>query len=160
MFSVSNSNLYYLGNRKIFENYKTAFFCSRKCPSDIILKTLDWAKEKKDKGGCVISCFHSKIEKDVFNILLKGGQPIILVLARGMKKRWPKEIKHAIEQERLLIISPFESEVKHITQETANKRNKIMAELADEIFLAYFTEGGNLDRLFKNLKGKKIRTFE
>ena len=39
-------------------------------------------------------------------------------------------------------------------------RSKIMAELADEIFLAYFTEGGNLDRLFKNLKGKKIRTFE
>jgi len=54
----------------------------------------------------------------VFNILLKGNQPIIFVLARAMKKRWPKEIKYAIEEERMLIISPFNDDVKHITQET------------------------------------------
>jgi len=54
----------------------------------------------------------------VFNILLEGVQPIIIVLARGMKKRWSREIKDAIEKERMLIISPFNDDVKHITQET------------------------------------------
>ena len=155
----SNINLRYFGNKEILNKHKTAFLCSRKCPADIILKSLDWAKEKKDKGECVISGFHSQIEKDVLNILLNGKQPIILVLARGMKKRWSKEIISAIEEERLLVISPFKDDVKHITQETANKRNRIMTELADEIYLAYSTKGGNLDRLLKSIDGKEIKTF-
>jgi predicted Rossmann fold nucleotide-binding protein DprA/Smf involved in DNA uptake len=145
------------GNQKLLDTHKTAFLCSRKCPSDIILKSLDWAKGKKDKGECVISGFHSQIEKDVFNILLKGNQPIILVLARGMKKRWPAEIKEAIKNDRLLIISPFDESVKRITQETANRRNEIMADLADEIFLAYSTEGGNLYNLMEEINSKKIK---
>ena len=149
----------YFGNKVIVNLHKTAFLCSRKCPADIILKSLDWAKNKKDKGECVISCFHSRIEKDVFDILIKGTQPLMLVLARGMKKRWPKEIKKAVEQERLLIVSPFDKTVTYITQETANKRNKIMADIADEVFLAYATKDGNLDELLKGIKDKKIRTF-
>ena len=153
-------NLKLFGNKRLIDKYKTAFLCSRKCHSDIILKSLDWAKGKKDKGECVISGFHSQIEKDVFNILLKGNQPIILVLARGMKKRWPADIKEAIENNRLLIISPFDESVKRITQETANRRNEIMADLADEIFLAYYTKGGNLHNLIKNIKNKEIRMFE
>ena len=144
----------FYGNKKILENHKIAFLCSRKCPADIILKSLDWAKEKKDKGECVISCFHSQIEKDVLNILLKGSQPLILVLARGMKNRWPCEIKNAIEKERLLIISPFEDNIKRITQKNANKRNEIMISLADEIFLAYATENGHLDKLLKQTRRK------
>ena len=149
----------YSGNKDIIKLYKTAFLCSRKCPADIVLKSLDWAKNKKDKGECVISCFHSRIEKDVFDILLKGTQPLILVLARGMKKRWPKEIKNAAEQERLLIVSPFDKTVTHITQETANKRNEIMVDIADEVFLAYAAKKGNLDELLKEIKNKKIETF-
>lgn len=165
-----------LGNQKLLDNHKTAFLCSRKCPSAIVLKSLDWAKEKKDKGECIISGFHSQLEKDVFDILLKGnpartcpnryrrvgsgGQPIILVLARGLKKRWPADIKEAIENDRLLIISPFDDSVRYITQETANRRNEIMAELADEVFLAYSTKGGNLHNLIKSIKDKKIRGFE
>jgi hypothetical protein len=93
-------------------------------------------------------------------LLIKGTQPLILVLARGMKKRWPKEIKNAVEQERLLIVSPFDETLTHITQETANKRNEIMVDIADEVFLAYATKDGNLDELLKGIKDKKIKTFE
>jgi len=151
--------LSYFGNENIIKNQKTAFLCSRKCPSDIIIKSLDWARDKKNNGDCIISGFHSRIEKDVFNILMKGKQPIILVLARGMKKHWPAEIKKTIEEERLLVISPFDKNVKYITQETANIRNEIMTEIADEIFLAYYTKNGNLHGLIKKTKGKKIKSF-
>ena len=151
--------LSYFGNKNIIKNQKIAFLCSRKCPSDIIIKSLDWAKNKKNNGNCIISGFHSRIEKDVFNILMKGKQPIILVLARGMKKHWPAEIKKAIEEERLLVISPFTNNVKYITQKTANIRNEIMTEIADEIFLAYYTKNGNLHELLKRIKGKKIKSF-
>jgi len=86
----------YLGNKDILKNYKIGFLCSRKVPSNIILKTYDWAVEQREKGNCIISGFHSKIEDDVFRYLLKGTQPIILVLARGMKKRWEIEISDAL----------------------------------------------------------------
>jgi len=152
--------LSYFGNKNIIKNQKTAFLCSRKCPSDIIIKSLDWARGKKNNGDCVISGFHSRLEKDVFNILMKGKQPIILVLSRGMKKHWPDEIKKAIEEERLLVISPFDKNVKYTTQETANMRNEIMTEIADEIFLAYYTKNGNLHKLAKKIKEKKIKSFE
>lgn len=150
----------YFGNKAVLKYRKTAFLCSRKCPSKIILKSLDWAREKKNKGECVISGFHSKIEKDVFNILLKGTQPVVLVIARGMKKSWPADIMKAVVEDRLLIISPFSENVKPITQDTANKRNEIISELADVIFLAYATEGGNLDKLMKRIKRKDIISFE
>jgi len=151
--------LSYFGNKNILRSHKTTFLCSKKCPSDRVIKSLDWARDKKNNGDCIISGFHSRIEKDVFNILMKGKQPIILVLARGMKKYWPEEIKKAIEENRLLVISPFENNVKYITQETANIRNEIMTEIADEIFLAYYTKNGNLHKLLKNIKGKKIKSF-
>jgi len=148
------------GNENIINNYKTAFLCSRKCPAEIVLKSLDWAKSKKDKGECVISCFHSRIEKNVFEILLKGKQPLILMLARGMKKRWPNEIRKAVLEERLLIVSPFAESVKYITEETASKRNQIMIDLADEVFLAYSDKNGNLEKLLSTVKDKKIKRFE
>jgi len=150
----------YWGNQYILKERKTAFLCSRRCPSTIILKSLDWAREKKNHGECVISGFHSQIEKDVFNILLRGKQSVIMVLARRMKKRWPVEIKKAVAEERLLVISPFDENVKRVTQETANKRNEIMVDLADEVFLAYAGEGGNLYNLMNKTKGKDIRSFE
>lgn len=69
----------FLGNKEILSNYKIGFLCPRKIPSSIILNTYDWAIEQRDRGICVISGFHSKIEKDVFHYLLKGKQPIIFV---------------------------------------------------------------------------------
>ncbi len=84
----NKTDLFYLGNREIVDCYKTAFLCSRVCPSHIILKSLDWAREQKEAGNCIISGFHTTIERDVFDILIRGEQPIILVLARGMKQMW------------------------------------------------------------------------
>lgn len=152
-------NLTYLGNRDIIKLHKTAFLCSRRCPADVVLKSLDWAKSQKDQGKCVISCFHSHIEKDVFDILLRGTQPLILMLARGMKKKWQKEIRTAVNQERLLIVSPFDESVTKITTKTAHKRNQIMVDMADEVFLAYSIEDGNLSSLMKSIRNKKIGSF-
>ena len=150
------SDLHFLGNRDILKVHKTAFLCSRKCPADIIVKSYDWAIEQRKKGNCVISCFHSRIEKDVFQILLKGKQPMIMALARGMKKRWKPEIKTAVEQNRLLIISPFDESVKRITSERADIRNRLMLALADEIRIAHSVKGGSLEALLSHCKNRKV----
>jgi len=121
--------LYYLGKNEILKNYKIGFLCSRKVPASIILKTYDWAIEQREKGVCVVSGFHSKIEKDVFDILAKGTQPIILVLARRMMKRWDKKIIKLVDNGRLLIISPFNEKVIRPAKDTSLKRNKLIAEM-------------------------------
>lgn len=121
----------YHGNKNILNSYKIGFLCSRIIPADIILKTYDWAIEQRDKGVCVVSGFHSKIEKDVFEILAKGKQPIILVLARGMMKRFDNDIQKLLTSNRLLIINPFENNVKRPTIKSAMKRNEFIAEISD-----------------------------
>ena len=147
--------MHYLGNKEILNNYKIGFLCSRKVPANIILKTYDWAIEQRDKGVCICSGFHSKIEKDVFDILVKGSQPIILVLARGLFKRWDKRIMNFINENRLLIISQFADKVKRPTYETGIKRNNLIAEISDKIFIAYATKGGNVESI-RNMFPNKI----
>ncbi len=131
-----------LGNKDILELSKTAFLCSRKVPAQAILKSYDWAKEQRENGTCVICGNHSQIEKDVFEILLKGKQPLILVLARGMKRRWEPDIKKAVSEKRLLVISPFTEKEKRITKDKAAVRNKLIIELADQIVVGSISKGG------------------
>lgn len=112
------------GNKEILKLHKTAFLCSQKCPAHIVLKSYDWAKEQRKEGNCIVCGNHSQIEKDVFEILLRGKQPLILVLVRGMKKIWEPEIERAVNENRLLVVSPFEDDVKRVTRITARKRMK------------------------------------
>ncbi len=156
---MNKTKYYTAGNTAILKQYKIAFICSRTCPAGIILKTYDWACEQREKGNCIISGFHSQIEKDVFHYLLKGKQPIIMALARGLKKRIEPEIQNALNANRLIIVTPFEESIKRITMETAYKRNELMVELADEIFVAHAASGGNTEKLIRENAGKKRIIF-
>jgi predicted Rossmann fold nucleotide-binding protein DprA/Smf involved in DNA uptake len=157
-----NKNYKTLGNVDILKFHKTAFLCSRKCPAKIILRSYDWAIEQREKGACIISGFHSQIEKDVFHYLLKGEQPIILVLARWFMKNVKPEIKKALSSNRLLIITPFVEGITRVSNDRANIRNQLMAELADDILIAYAAKGGNIDKLIlsNSLIDKHVITFD
>lgn len=147
----------YLGNKKILGNYKIGFLCSRKVPANIILKTYDWAIEQRNNGICVVSGFHSKIEKDVFEILLKGNQPIVLVLARGLQQKWDSSIKEELKKDRLLVISPFPKKVKRITSANSLIRNKTIIEVSDSIYIPFASEGGQTERLKNFYQSKLIK---
>lgn len=147
----------HIGNYELLKLSKTAFLCSRKVPASAVLKCYDWAILHREEGNCVISGFHSKLEKDVLHFLLKGQQPIILALARGLKKRIEPEFQQAIEQGRLLIITPFSEEVKRVTEQTATTRNKMMIELADNIAVGYINIGGLLDELLRQTNKSIIK---
>jgi hypothetical protein len=101
-------NIDHIGNLELLKLQKTAFLCSRKVPASTVLKCYDWAIAQRKQGNCVISGFHSQIEKDVLHYLLKGEQPIIVAMARGLKQRLEPELKAELEKGRLLIITPFD----------------------------------------------------
>ncbi|MCK5741472.1 MAG: DNA-binding protein [Chlorobi bacterium] len=142
----------YKGNQEILNGNKTAFLCSRKVPADIVLKSYDWAKKQREQDSCVVCGNQSQIEKDVFEILLRGTQSLILVIARGMKTRWEPEIEKAVQADRLLIISPFSSAVKRVSRATAKKRNQEIIKLSDRITVGYMTQGGQLDELLAGVE--------
>lgn len=142
-----------IGNPELLKLSKTAFLCSRKVPASIVLKCYDWAIAQREAGNCVISGFHSQLEKDVLHYLLKGQQPIILVLARGLKKKVELEFEQPLNDGRMLIISPFESSVTRASEVTAATRNKLMIELGDELYIGHASAGGSLDKLLTGVTG-------
>ena len=124
----------YLGNKELLKQKKVGFLASRNISSLSILPTLDWATEvSKREDNAIVSGFHSKMERNVLEILLKGQCGIIIVLARGMYRKLSKQYEEAMSQNRLLIISNEKDNVKRVSEQTAHKRNEYVREIADEM---------------------------
>ena len=145
----------YLGNKELLKLPKTAFLASSTIPPDMVLKCYDWATAKHE--GCVVSGFSSKLEQDVLHFLIKAKCPVILVLARCMYKVIPAELKEAIEEGRLLIISV--SNATRQSKATAYARNKYICEMSDHILFIGVTEKSSLFELKKEY-GVKAEDLE
>jgi predicted Rossmann fold nucleotide-binding protein DprA/Smf involved in DNA uptake len=83
------------GNLNLLALPKTALFCSARCPGQAILAAYDQAARWRDAGRCIISGFHSPVEKECLRILLRGSQPVIICPARSLEKmRLPADWKN------------------------------------------------------------------
>lgn len=124
----------YLGNTELFKMRKIGFLASRKISTLSILPTLDWAMQVcKQADIAIVSGFHSQMERNVLKILLQGECGIIVVLARGMYRKLPKQYEEAMSQNRLLIISYERESVIRISESSAHKRNDYVRGIADEM---------------------------
>ncbi len=150
-FMMMTKNYKFVGNQEIQTVTKIGFLCSRKISATCVLRSYHWALAQAKAGNCVISGFHSRIEKDVLNFLIKGDQPLIIVLARGFYKRWQPEIRDRLDRGNLLIISPFDDSVTSVTAQTCLIRNKLIVELADRIVIGYASPTGQLSKLLYDL---------
>ena len=149
------NSITYHGNQSLLKMPKTAFLASSTIPPDMVLKCYDWATAKHE--GCVVSGFSSKMEQDVLHFLLKAKCPIILVLARQMYKVIPEELKDAMEEGRLLIISV--SNAVRQSKVTAHARNKYICEIADDILFVGVGEKSSLYPLIEVFKNKLAREW-
>ncbi len=159
----SPRTIWALGNREILNNKKIGFFCSAKCPGDLIIKTCDLAKRWRDDGVTIIGGFHSPMEQECLSILLRGKQPVIVCPARGIENmRLKAEYKTPLAEGRLLFLSPFPEKEKRMTADLAVARNRFIAALADNIFVAHAAEGGKIEPLCCELaaRGKSLTTLE
>lgn len=145
-----------LGNIEFLKLPTTTFLCSRKIPAGAVLRCYDWAIAQREAGNCIIGGFHSQLEKDVLHYLLKGEQPIIVALARGLKQKIEPELQKPFDQGRLLFITPFEKEVTRVTEKTAAIRNKMMIGIANKIVIGHASEKGNLVKQLENVRKEII----
>jgi hypothetical protein len=149
--NLAPEELRMLGNPALLHLPKTAFLCSRSYPESIEREANLWALSQRAAGRCVVSGFHSMLEQSIFRYLLQGPeQPIIYALARGIQPNIRSEYRPEIDAGRLLFITPFEPEVTTTSQETADIRNLLIAELADQFFVPYLAAGGNIDQLLQS----------
>ena len=123
------AQLWLLGDPRSLHGPLLGFLSSVRCPGDAILATMDAAVALRDAGVAIIGGFHSPMEKEALRLLLRGQQPVVLCLARGLEgMRIRAEYRQPLEQGRLLLLSPFAGEVRRVTAKTALLRNRVVAE--------------------------------
>lgn len=152
-----------IGNQELLKTRALGLFCSLKCPASLILQTYELAQRLREMGTPVISGFHSPVERECLTTLLRGNNPIIGCLARGVERmRIPKEYRKPLEEGRLLLLSPFSDKQRRADAGMAATRNSVVAALAHEVFVAHAEPGSKTAILCHDVIkwGKDLRTFE
>lgn len=143
-----------------------AFFCSQSCPGDVILRAQDWANARDSQSAPVIGGFHTPVERDVLRILLRGGAPVAIVLARTVEGWRPPApfgtaIRDAIAAGVAKIVSPFPETHRRTTVASAEARNRHILTLAPTILIAHASLNGKTEALAKAAleQGNEVQTL-
>ena len=149
-----NNDFACVGNESLLQMPKVAFLASSVIPIGEVMSCYDWAIKMRKENNCVISGFSSKLEKDVWDFLVDGNQPIILVLARRMYHDIPDDMQKLLDSGRLLIVSTTSSHRQ--SRSTAFIRNKFICEQADRIVMVGVTATSSLFPLSNEFKSKLV----
>ena len=151
------------GNLRLLNEPLTALFCSNRCPGDLILKTYDLARAMRDAGVPVIGGFQTPMERECLRLLLRGAQPVVVCPARGIDNmRIPRDWRAALDEDRLLVLSPFPSTRRRPTAELAAQRNDLVANLAQRVFITHAAPGSRTEAFAHKLaeSGKRVLTVD
>jgi predicted Rossmann fold nucleotide-binding protein DprA/Smf involved in DNA uptake len=156
------SRLWALGNLEILHTRLLGFFCTTRCPGNVILRTYDLAQALRAASLSVIGGFHTPMEKECLDLLLRGTQPLVICPARSIERmRLPVAWRRSMQENRMLILSPFGAQHRRVTAELAEQRNRLVATLADDIFVAHAPAGSKTVQLCVELieQGKQVNTL-
>lgn len=152
-----------LGNIEILQARPLGFFCSAKCPGNVIVHTYDLARVLRDAGVPVIGGFHAPMEKECLELLLRGTAPVVICPARGIAQmRLPAPWRILLAEGRLLMLSPFAPHQRRPTAALAEQRNRFAATLAEDIFVAHASAGSRTEQRCRDMMahGKRVYSFD
>ena len=115
----------------------------------------------RDAGLPVIAGFQTPMERECLHLLPRGEQPVVICPARGIDNmRIPRDCRPALDDERLLILSPFPATARRPTAELAAQRNDLVASLASRVFIAHAARGSKTEAFARKLaaSGKPLLT--
>jgi len=132
---------------------------SRECPGNVLLETLDRVSEWVKAGHVIVSGFHSPLEQQVLRSVLRRKGRVVKVLARGLDPersvlRLTPEEGLALRESRLLVISPFGSDVTRTTRVTSLQRNRFVLALSDKTVLPHVSSGSPVEGLLRDFKDR------
>ena len=154
------SCLYSMGEVAILRNRLLGLVCSVRCPGSIVIKTLDTIRALRDAGVALVGGFHSPMEKECLDLLLRGNQPVILCPARGLARlRTSQMARIAVREGRLLLVSPFAGNIRRATAAMAAQRNHLVAALADAVWVPHAIPGGKTWAIVRTALARRQPAF-
>ena len=140
--------LWAIGDLGILARPLLGLFCSKRCPGEIILLAYDIARALRDARVPVIGGFHSPMEKECLELLLRGTQPLVVCPARGIERmRVPTAWRKPIDDGRLLIVSSFDPRRKRVDAPLAERRNRFVTALAASLLVLHAAPKSRLENL-------------
>lgn len=140
-----------LGNQQLLTQPTLALFCSATAPPSVVLAIHDLARQWRTSGPIIAGGFQSPAEDEALAVLLRGPQPVIVWLARGIYREVPARFQQALSENRLLLVSPFADNVRRATAETAFIRNRFCAATAQTVLIAHAQPGSKTELLAREL---------
>lgn len=136
------------GDLGILDKRLIGFFCSVRCPGDVILKTYDLARALREINVTIVGGFQSPMEKEFLDLLLRGTTSVVVCPARGLgNMRIPKGWKKPLDEGRLLLLSFFDDNIRRPTATIAVRRNTYVATLANHLLIAHAEKSGKIEKL-------------
>lgn len=146
-----------LGNTSLLDRKKIGYFASSKIATLSVLPTLDWATEvAQHEDVAIVSGFHSKMEREVLDFILRGKCGIVCVLARSIYKKIPEKFREAYNSGRVLFIAPFKTSATRTSRHLCQQRNEYVASISDELVFSSLTPRSSLFSLVTSNQYQKF----
>jgi predicted Rossmann fold nucleotide-binding protein DprA/Smf involved in DNA uptake len=155
--------VYGVGNRDILKQNCLGLICSVQCPGSVMIKTFDAIRELRDAGIVIAGGFHSPMEQDCLEFLLRGEQPVVVCPAKNPAYvRPPATWQSALEAGRLVLVSPFGEDVRRMTRARAKSRNEFVSALATAVLIPHASSGGNAAAIARQItrQGRPLFTTD
>ena len=143
----------YYGNLNLLNNKKIGFLSSQKSDSNTVNSLQSWAKNIND-NDCIVSGFQSKTEKELLRLAIKYHKNVIMVLSYDIADRSFIKFQELLKLGKMLIIEPFDNNLKKTNRNAAKTRNQFIVDISDDLFIGDITIGGMIDEITigKNFK--------
>lgn len=139
-----------MGNVKLWDESKIAFFASRDSSEIVKEKIRCWSRNQAKNGVCFIGAFHSEAENALFHTALRNGGKAIWILGKSIPDELSREEAKALAENRLLIVSCFRRE--HYTVTTSRFANHIATMHSDAIVFAHISDKSRLFPLYRRMR--------
>lgn len=159
---------YFAGDRALLDVPMTAFLASRTAGTDAThggcgrgekfftpANPTQWPTQPE----CVVSGFLSPMERAVFDACLDRNIPMVRIMARGLPDRFPPHVQRAIDNGRLLVMSPFEPTVDRFSATRAAWCNQYALHLASHVVIGQLNPDGMLACLLADIPQNVVTTF-
>ena len=152
--------LYIIGDVTVLQQSIVAFVCSVKCPGSVVIHTFDAIRELRDAGVVVVGGFHSPMEQECLDFLLRGKQPVIMSTAKGLiRPRLSATQRMAIDGNRLALVSIFPDKITRTNKRQSQARNEFAAALASSVLIPHASPGGSAETIARQVVARNQPLF-
>ncbi len=151
------------GDTNILRHPRIGLICSIQLPGSVVIKTFDVIRKIRDAHVAVIGGFHSPMEQECLDVLLRGAQPVIICPGRNLRRlRIGQAARRALAEGRPLVLSRFGDEVRRTTSVQAMQRNDLVSSLSEVILVPHASwDGKTWDTVRTALeRGQKVFSLD